>query len=67
MAILNRRLAEGQLRLNHQPDLRIMKLNDLLLQKYTGKVVALHEGTIITLANNMRWCSDIFRDTLLEQ
>lgn len=61
MAILNRQLAEkGQPRVNHKRIYRIMKLNDLLLQKYTGKVVALHEGTIITLASNMRWCSDIF-------
>lgn len=60
-AILNRQLTEkGQPRVNHKRIYRIMKLNSLLLQKHTGKVVPLHEGTIITLASNMRGCSDIF-------
>jgi len=37
-----------------------MKIHNLLLPKYTGRAILLHEGTIITLASNMRWCSDIF-------
>ncbi|OPY71315.1 MAG: IS2 transposase TnpB [Syntrophorhabdus sp. PtaU1.Bin050] len=37
-----------------------MKANDLLLPIYTGRIVRPHEGTIITLMSNMRWCSDGF-------
>jgi transposase InsO family protein len=60
-ALLNRHLAEkGQPRVNHKRIYRIMKIHNLLLPKYTGRAILLHEGTIITLASNMRWCSDIF-------
>ncbi len=60
-AILNRKLQErGQSTVNHKRVYRIMKLNNLLLQKHTGRPIRLHEGTIITLTSNMRWCSDIF-------
>lgn len=60
-AILNRYLTlKGQPRVNHKRIYRVMRINNLLLQKHTGKPVRLHEGTIITLASNMRWCSDIF-------
>ena len=37
-----------------------MRVNHLLLPKYTGKPVRTYEGTIITLKSNMRWCSDVF-------
>jgi len=37
-----------------------VKMHNLLLQKHTGRPVRLHEGTIITLRSNMRWCSDVF-------
>ncbi len=56
-ALLNRKL---QCPVNHKRIYRIMKLNNLLLQKHTGRPLRLHEGTIITLSSNMRWCSDIF-------
>lgn len=60
-AILNRHLTlKGQPRVNHKRIYRIIKLNNLLLQKHTGKLIRLHEGTIIILASNMRWHSDIF-------
>jgi len=60
-AILNRLLVEkGHPRVNHKRIYRIMKRNNLLLQKHTGRPVRPHEGTIITLSSNMRWCSDIF-------
>lgn len=60
-ALLNRQFAErGQPRVNHKRIYRIMKRNTLLLEKHTGRVIRPHEGTIITLASNMRWCSDIF-------
>ena len=60
-ALINRSLGEqGQSRVNHKRIYRIMKMNHLLLQKHTGRPIRSHEGTIITLQSNMRWCSDIF-------
>jgi putative transposase len=60
-AILNRQLTEkGLPRVNHKRIYRIMKRTHLLLRKHTGRPVHPHEGTIITLMSNMRWCSDIF-------
>lgn len=60
-AILNRLLVEkGHPRVNHKRIYRIMKRNNLLLQRHTGRPVRPHEGTIITLSSNMRWCSDAF-------
>ena len=60
-ALINRTLAEkGQRRINHKRIYRIMRIHHLLLQKYTGRPVRAHTGDIITLASNMRWCSDIF-------
>ena len=60
-ALMNRTLAErGQPKINHKRIYRIMKINHLLLQKHTGRPIRSHEGTVITLQSNMRWCSDIF-------
>lgn len=60
-ALLNRRLVPtGKPPVNHKRVYRIMKINHLLLQKHTGRPIRLHEGRIITLASNMRWCSDGF-------
>jgi transposase InsO family protein len=60
-ALLNRHLSnEGQSRVNHKRVYRLMKMDHLLLQKHTGRPIRLHEGTIITLCSNMRWCSDMF-------
>ena len=47
-------------RVNHKRIYRIMRINHLLLPKYTGRSTRLHTGTIITLTSNMRWCSDSF-------
>jgi hypothetical protein len=30
-----------------------------LLQRHTGKSTRTHDGVIITLKSNLRWCSDI--------
>ena len=39
---------------------RLMRENKLLLQKYSGRPVRVHEGNVETLASDMRWCSDAF-------
>jgi len=60
-AILNRKLREGGCPpVNHKRVYRIMKINNLLLQKHTGRPVQVHNGTIRQDRSNTRWCSDIF-------
>jgi transposase InsO family protein len=60
-ALVNRALEEkGKPRINHKRVYRLMKLHRLLLQPHTGRPMPIHDGTIITLASNMRWCSDGF-------
>ena len=60
-AVLNRLLrGRGEPVVNHKRVYRLVKMHNLLLQKHTGRPVRLHEGTIITLRSNMRWCSDVF-------
>ncbi len=39
---------------------RIMKGHSLLLQKHGKRPVRVHDGKIITLKSNLRWCSDHF-------
>ncbi len=60
-ALVNRALEEtGHARINHKRVYRLMKIKHLLLQKHTGRPIRSHEGTIITLKSNLRWCSDMF-------
>lgn len=60
-ALMNRYLRENnQSPVNHKRIYRIMKINHLLLPKYPARSVRTHEGLIITLKSNMRWCSDVF-------
>lgn len=60
-ALLNRALkGEGKPLVNHKRVYRIMKMNNLLLQRHTGRAVRIHEGTVTMLRSNHRWCSDAF-------
>ena len=60
-ALMNRRLTElGRPRVNRKRVYRIMKGNHLLLPKHSGRPVRTHDGLIVTLTSNMRWCSDVF-------
>lgn len=60
-ALLNKKLAVlGRPRVNEKRVYRIMAMNSLLLQKHTGKPTRTHDGEIITLKSNTRWCSDVF-------
>ena len=59
--LLNHRLQkEGKKKVNHKRVYRIMKLNGLLLPAYGKKSTRVHDGKIITLRSNTRWCSDAF-------
>lgn len=64
-AHLNRELRSGGYgvaRVNPKRVYRIMRLNKLLLPKHTGRVGdnRAHDGKVITLHPNTRWCSDGF-------
>ena len=61
-AALNRELlAAGKPRVNHKRVFRLMRQNSLLLTRHTGKGrQAAHEGKVIPLRSNLRWCSDAF-------
>lgn len=60
-AILNRGLRQaGQTIVNHKRVYRIMKIHNLLLPRHTGRPVRVHDGTVMTIRSNMRWCSDAF-------
>ena len=59
--LLNKKLAVlGRPRVNEKRVYRIMAMNSLLLQKHTGRPTRTHDGEIITLKSNTRWCSDVF-------
>lgn len=45
---------------NHKRVYRVMREAKMLLQRYGPKPNLLHDGKIITLASDMRWCSDMF-------
>jgi putative transposase len=57
--LLNHQLKqEGKNKVNHKRVYRIMKQNNLLLPAYGKKATRSHDGKIITLKSNTRWCSD---------
>lgn len=57
-ALLNRE--QPGLKVNHKRVYRLMRRSKLLLPKYGAKPVRPHEGKVITLASDLRWCSDGF-------
>jgi putative transposase len=61
-AILNDQRVQGGLpAVNHKRIYRVMKQNNLLLQRFTGRPHNhAHKGKIITIRSNLRWCSDVF-------
>ena len=50
----------GKNKVNHKRVYRIMKAHQLLLAKANKKPTRTHDGKIITLKSNSRWCSDYF-------
>jgi transposase InsO family protein len=60
-ALISRsREMKGEPRVNHKRVYRVMKRAGLLLERHTGKSTRTHDGTIITLKSDLRWCSDAF-------
>jgi transposase InsO family protein len=50
----------GKSAVNHKRVYRIMRENCLCLQRYATRPTRTHDGKIITLKSNLRWCSDGF-------
>jgi transposase InsO family protein len=61
-ALLNRKLAaEAKAAANHKRVFRIMKREGLLLTRHTGRRKGhLHDGKVVVMRSNLRWCSDAF-------
>lgn len=64
-AILNRQLrAESLAPVNHKRVCRIMKAHNLLLaRQYSVRPEHVHDGKVIVMRSNLRWCSDGFEFT----
>lgn len=64
-ALLNRQLREtGVAPVNHKRVYRIMQANNLLLaRKYAERPDLAHDGKVIVMRSNLRWCSDGFEFT----
>ncbi len=61
-ALLNRqRRLEGKAAVNHKRIYRLMAANQLLLERHTGKPMRTHEGKVVTLKSDLRWCSTPWR------
>jgi putative transposase len=61
-ALANRELARtGEPVINHKRMFRIMRQNGMLLARHTGRRKGrLHDGKVIVVRSNLRWCSDGF-------
>ena len=45
---------------NHKRVYRVMREHGLLLARHTGKPTLRHDGKVMTLKSDLRWCSDAF-------
>ena len=64
-ALLNRDLAaEGLAPANHKRVYRLMKVHGLLLEKHSGQRPGRsHDGKVVVMRSDLRWCSDGFEFT----
>jgi transposase InsO family protein len=64
-ALANRELAStGEPAVNHKRMFRIMRQNGMLLARHTGRRIGrLHDGKVVVMRSNLRWCSDGFEIT----
>ena len=54
------RLRQRGRKVNHKRVYRLMKRAGLLLQRYAPRPERLHDGKVITLKSDLRWCTDAF-------
>ena len=61
-ALANRELVKtGKPMANHKRIFRIMRQNGMLLARHTGRRKGrLHDGKVVVMRSNLRWCSDGF-------
>jgi transposase InsO family protein len=61
-ALLNRELAAaGEPPANHKRIYRLMQMHGLLLQRHSGdRPGRIHDGKVVVMRSNLRWCSDGF-------
>jgi putative transposase len=61
-ALANRELARtGEPAVNHKRVFRIMRQNGMLLARHTGRRTGrVHDGKVVVMRSNLRWCSDGF-------
>jgi len=64
-ALANRELAStGEPAVNHKRMFRVMRQNGMLLARHTGRRIGrLHDGKVVVMRSNLRWCSDGFEIT----
>jgi len=64
-ALANRELARtSEPVVNHKRVFRIMRQNGMLLARHTGRRIGrIHEGKVVVMRSNLRWCSDGFEIT----
>ena len=64
-ALVNRELAaEGEPPANHKRIYRLMKAHGLLLTRHSGRRPGrLHDGKVVAIRSNLRWCSDALEFT----
>jgi putative transposase len=64
-ALANRELAKAaNPPVNHKRVFRIMRQNAMLLAKHTGRRTSrVHDGKVVVMRSNLRWCSDGFEFT----
>ena len=64
-ALANRELARtGEPAVNHKRVFRIMRQNGMLLARHTGRRSGrVHDGKVVVMRSNLRWCSDGFEIT----
>ena len=61
-ALLNREHAlSGGPNVNHKRVFRIMQRHGLLLERHSGRRPGrVHDGKVVVMRSNLRWCSDVF-------
>ena len=61
-ALLNReRALSGGPNVNHKRVFRLMQRSGLLLERHSGRRLGrVHDGKVIVMRSNLRWCSDVF-------
>jgi putative transposase len=61
-ALVNREQSlHGTPKVNHKRVFRIMQRHGLLLERHSGRRPGrVHDGKVVVMRSNLRWCSDIF-------